>query len=423
MRNKTLPGYGFFALILLLVGRQAPARADTPVEMLQSALDAYFNGRYDESAHFFKQILAIDPNNEKAKQGLKNSEKKRAEQIRRDREQERKAIYVAQDYLSRGKLVEAYDRGREILKRAPNLPEGQKLLKKVREKAEKNLRKAKPESSAFYEAQGDLAYMDGDWFKAVDSWEKVLDFNKDRADLLQKLADVKKKLAERQREDRIQVSLDLAREDVQQGLYKEAVKVLDEVLRLDPTNAEARILLNDARRSAAQAYQSKMEGQVQEINQKAMDAFTAGRRKEALALFNKTLEMDPENRLAGDYKERILGLDPSLLNAQGMGLTVRGSEFGRATKLIQEENFVEAIEVLERYLAKSPNDLKAQQLLDDARQTQRELTEKTYREGLTAYSRGDRAEAIRKLQDCRRLDPDFTRAKQALVKIMQEGKE
>lgn len=422
MRSRLKHHFSLF-LITLLLGVWSPLKADTPVEMLQSALDAYFNGRYDESAHFFKQILAVDPNNEKAKQGLKNSEKKRAEQIRRDREQERKAIYVAEDYLSRGKLVEAYDRGREILTRAPNLPEGQKLLKKVREKAEKNLRKAKSESSAFYEAQGDLAYMDGDWFKAVDSWEKVLVFNKDRADLLQKLADVKKKLAERQREDRIQVSMDLARESVQQGLFKEAVKVLDEVLRLDPTNAEARILLNDARRSAAQAYQSKMEGQVQEINQKAMDAFTAGRRKEALALFNKTLEMDPENRLAGDYKERLLGLDPSLLDAQGMGRTVRDSEYGRATKLIQEENFVEAIEVLERYLAKSPNDLKAQQLLDDARQTQRELTEKTYREGLTAYSRGDRAEAIRKLQDCRRLDPDFTRAKQALVKIMQEGKE
>lgn len=413
----------FFLTVALLLAVVFPARADTPVEMLQSALDAYFNGHYDESAHFFKQILLVDPTNEKAKQGLKNSQRKLAEQIRRDREQERKALYVAQDYLSRGKMVEAYDRGREILARAPHLPEGQKLLVNVREKVEKNLRKAKPESSAFYEAQGDLAYMDGDWFKAADSWEKVLVFNRDRADLLQKVADVKKKLAERQREERIQVTLDLARSNAEQGLYKEAVSVLNEVLKLDPTNAEARIMLNDARRSAAQAYQSKMEGQVQEINQQAMDAFSAGRRKEALSLFNKTLEIDPGNRLAEDYRDRILGLDPLLANVDGLGKLGRGSDYDRAAKLLQAENFVEAIEILERYLTKSPNDLKAQQLLDETRLTQREQTEKTYRDGLTAYSRGDRAEAIRKLQDCRRLDPDFNRAKQALVKIMQEGKE
>jgi tetratricopeptide (TPR) repeat protein len=414
-----------YTLLLLpfLLGPGLPLKADSPVEMFQSALDAYFNGRYDESAHFFEQILAIDPKNEKAKQGLKNSQRKRAEQIRRDREQERKALYVAQAYLSQGKLIEAFDRGREILARVPNLPDAEKLLKKVRKKAEKNQRKAKPESSAFYEAQGDLAYMDGDWFKAVDSWEKVLVFNQDRADLMQRLADVKKKLAERQREERIQVTMDLARANVQQGLFAEALKVLDDVLRLDPTNAEARIMLNDARRSAAQAYKSKMEGQVQEINQKAMDAFSVGRRKEALGLFNKALEIDPENRLALDYQERILGLDPALLDSQRGGRSGRGADFARATKLLEEENFVEAIEVLERYLVKAPNDLKGQQMLDEARLHQRELTERAYREGLTAYSRGDRGEAIRKLQDCRRLDPDFTRAKQALIKIMQEGNE
>lgn len=414
-----------FSLILisLLMGRGVLLKANSPVEMFQSALDAYFNGRFDESAHFFGQILAIDPKNEKAKQGLKNSQRKRAEQIRRDREQERKAIYVAQSYLSQGKLVEAFDRGREILARAPNLPDGHKLLKNVRKEAEKKLRKAKPESSAFYEAQGDLAYMDGDWFKAADSWEKVLVFNQDRADLMQRLADVKKKLAERQREERIQITMDLARANMQQGLFVEALKVLDDVLRLDPTNAEARMMLNDARRSSAQAYKTKMEGQVQDLNQKAMDAFSVGRRKDALALFNKALEIDPENRLALDYQERILGLDPALLDFERGGRSGRGADFARATKLLKEDNFVEAIEVLERYLAKAPNDLKGQQMLDEARLRQRELTEQAYREGLTAYSRGDRGEAIRKLQACRRLDPDFTRAKQALIKIMQEGNE
>jgi tetratricopeptide (TPR) repeat protein len=420
----TLPLYRILPILLVfLMGFSLPLRAESPVEMFQSALDAYFGGRFDESVHFFEKILEVDPKNTRARSGLKNAQRKRNEQIRRDRDRERKALYVAETYLSKGKVVEAFDRCREIQSRAPNLPEANALIHKIRAKAEKSLRKAKPESSAFHEAQGDLAYMDGDWFKAADSWEKVLVFNKDRADLMQRLDDVKRKLAERQREERIQVTLDLARANVQRGLFIDAVTALDEVLRMDPTNAEARILLNEARRSAAQARQAKMDGQVQEINQKAMDAFSLGKRKEALALFNKTLSIDPANRLAGEYRDRILGLDPSLLDAYVLRKSGSTPDYADVSALIEKSDFVGAIEILERALAKNPADLNAQNLLDNTRARQRELTEQSYRDGLTAYSRGDRAEAIRKLQDCRRLDPGFLRAKQALIKIMQEGNE
>ena len=65
-------------------------RAETPVEMLQSALDAYFSGRYDESVHYFERIVAVDPKNARARSGLKNAQRKRDEQIRRDRDQGRK---------------------------------------------------------------------------------------------------------------------------------------------------------------------------------------------------------------------------------------------------------------------------------------------------------------------------------------------
>jgi tetratricopeptide (TPR) repeat protein len=413
----------FFIVGISILGVYAPVRGDTPVEMLQSALDAYFSGRYEESVHFFEQILKVDPKNVRAKEGIKNAKRKRKEQIRQDREQERKAIFVAQDYLSKGKYVEAYDRGREILTRSPNLPDAVKIMKKARAKEEKIIRKANPDSSAFHEAQGDLAYMDGDWFKAVDSWGKVLVFNKDRADLMQRLDLAKKKLEEEQRAERIHVMLDLARAHMQRGFYPDAVTVLSDLLRLDPTNAEARLMLNEARRSATLAHQVQTDGRVQEINQKAMDAFSLGHRKKALSLFNEALKLDPENRLARDYKNRILGLDPSLLDAQTLAPKDPGKNYADAKKFIQENRFVEAIEVLERALKLNPNDLKADQLLADVRGRQRELREQSYRDALIAYSRGDRAGAIRKLEEARQIDPDFVKAKQALLKIMQEGNE
>lgn len=398
-------------------------RAETPVEMLQSALDAYFSGRYDESVHYFERIVAVDPKNARARSGLKNAQRKRDEQIRRDRDQERKSLHAAQAYLAQGKRVEAFDRTRDILTRTPNLPDGLHLLKKIRLKTEKSLQKSKPGSSAFHEAAGDLAYMDGDWFKAVDSWEKVLVFNKDRADLLQRLAMAKKKMADQQKAERVQVLMGLAQAHMDQGLYSDALKVLGDVLQADPTNADARILLNDARRAGAQAHQAELDGQAQDLNQKAVDAYTSGRPKAALVLFDKVLALDPENRLANDYRNRILGLETLAFDDRSMARNTPAGDYARAKKLLEEKKFVEAIEVLERRLDKNANDLKAQQLLDEARQNQRDLSENAYREALTAYSRGDRTESIRLMQEARRLDPNFARAKMALLKIMQEGNE
>lgn len=115
-------------------GFQSALWADSPVEMFQSALDAYFNGHFADSVYFFEKILKVDPTNKKAKQGLKNARQKQKEQLRQEREQERQALYVAEGYLVRGKYVEAFDRGSEILARTPNLPEAQKLIKTVHNK-------------------------------------------------------------------------------------------------------------------------------------------------------------------------------------------------------------------------------------------------------------------------------------------------
>lgn len=412
-----------FVLLGVIALARLPSWAETPVEMLQSALDAYFGGRYDESVHYFERIVAADPKNVRARSGLKNARRKREEQIRKDRDQERKSLYAAESYLAQGKRVEAFDRTRDILSRTPNLPDGLNLAKKIRLKTEKLIQKSKPGSSAYHEAVGDLAYMDGDWFKAVDSWEKVLVFNKDRADLLQRLAVVKKKMADQQKAERIQVLMGLAKAHMDQGFHADALKVLGDVLQADPTNADARIMLNDARRAGAQAHQAKLDGEAQELNQKAVDAYTSGRRKEALALFEKVLAMDPENRLANDYRNRILGLEPLAFDDRSLARTSPTSDYARAQKLLGENKFVEAIEILERRLDQNANDLKAQQLLDEARQNQRDLSESAYREALTAYSRGDRTESIRLMQESRRVDPNFARAKMALLKMMQEGNE
>lgn len=82
----------------------------------------------------------------------------------------------------------------------------------------------------------------------------------------------------------------------------------------------------------------------------------------------------------------------------------------------------EAIEYLERYTAKYPGDQKARTALDEAKVKQKSLADKAYQDGLLAYSQGDAQSAIAQWQTALRADPDYQRARQAIIKAMAEQK-
>jgi cytochrome c-type biogenesis protein CcmH/NrfG len=384
--------------------------------MLQGAVEAYLQGDYGESIRLYRDILEVDPKNPAARKGLKNAQKEREAQLRRQRDEERNALYAAQDFLRRGKYVDAYDRVHDILARAPGLPEAIELLRKISNKADIALRRAKPESSAYYEALGVRAYMAGDWFKAVDSWEKVIRFDSGRLDLVQKIDVARRNLEEQQRQDRIRVHLDMAAALSAKGLFPDAIRAYEEVLRMEPTNASARMGLSETRRLAQESLRADATQEVNRLLQRAMDAFTEGRRQEARRLFELVLQRDPVNRLAREYVERIKkggALDSSSEKVE--------SNFIKGKAFLDQGRYVEGIEALERHLAKEADDFKAQEVLDLARANQRKEADRLYREGLNAYSEGDLPGSIRKLQECLRVNPDYGPAKQILAKIMQEA--
>ena len=71
-------------------------------------------------------------------------------------------------------------------------------------------------------------------------------------------------------------------------------------------------------------------------------------------------------------------------------------------------------------MAARPDDAKAQQALEDSRAKQREAAESAYREGLTHWAQGDLARAKELWEKTLRIDPNYVKAKQALVKTKQE---
>jgi tetratricopeptide (TPR) repeat protein len=197
------PSLPLLGLLLSLAGSPALAATDvSPVNLLEQALEAYLEERYDDSVSLFREVLQYDRKNETAQQGLESALRRRAEKLERDREKERPALDAAQRYIARGDYVNAMDRLRSILQRVPDHPKAKSLARKIRAKAQKRYAKSKFQSSDWFYNKGVLAYIDGDWFQAAQAWEQVYAFNRDKVSLINEIEQAKTNLAEQQRSTR-----------------------------------------------------------------------------------------------------------------------------------------------------------------------------------------------------------------------------
>jgi tetratricopeptide (TPR) repeat protein len=336
------------------------------------------------------------------------------------RETERPNFDAVTSYLAQDRLVEASDRVRDISTRLPLHNDVKKLNADILSKAEKAVSKTRAESSDRYFAEGVVAYLKEDWFKAVASWEQVFKFNPTRLDVKAKVERARKNLQEQERRDRFLILLDVGREMTRQKLYLEAIKACTEAISLDQKNPEARACLEKARRGNIEEMARLRSEEVQRMLEQAMGHFTSGKRTEATRGFQSVLDKDPANRVASEYLNRIYGRDPGFQISDNPLSDGGAGNYRRGQQYLSEGRYDEANEAFERYLAARPDDAKAQQSLEDARAKQREAAENAYREGLTHWAQGDLVRAKDLWEKTLRIDPDYVKAKQALVKTKQE---
>ena len=400
--------------------RAASGDSASPVELLQNAVDAYFEERYDESIRLYKAILQIDPLNAAAGKGLRTAVKLQDRKIKKLRETERPNFDAVTAYVAQDRLVEASDRVRDIATRLPLHSDVKKLNADILARAEKAVSKTRTESSDRYYAEGVVAYLKEDWFKAVASWEQVFKFNPSRLDVKAKMERARKNLQEQERLDRFLILLDVGREMTRQKLYLEAIRACTEAISLDQKNPEARACLDKARRGNIEEMARMRSEEVQRMLERAMGHFTTGQRAQATRGFQAVLDKDPLNRVAADYLNRIYGRDPGFQISDNPLSDGGAGNYRRGQQYLGEGRFDEANEAFERYLAARPDDAKAQQALEDSRAQQREAAESAYREGLTHWAQGDLTRAKELWEKTLRIDPNYVKAKQALVKTKQE---
>jgi tetratricopeptide (TPR) repeat protein len=410
--------------------REERRASGSPVQLLEQALEAYLQQDYSQSITIFERVLEIDRRNETAQQGLESARKQLRLQQEQETGRQKPALQAAARLVRRKDWIKAYDKLRIVLDRVPDHPKAKSLVRKIRTKAEKMHSHAKFQSGDWFYSKGVIAYLDNDWFQSIQAWEQVYAFAPDRVALLAEMESAKTNLAEQQKTERVVLYQNIAWDNLKQAKYDEAVKAWEEVLKLDPENAVAQEGLQQTREAAAQhATQSRQED-VQSLSQQAMDAYVEKDYDRAGELWKNLLELDPENSLAQDYLKRLETVRRPASRSSGYysdsspsyGSPSPPSALQRGINLMKEERYPDAIESFQRYVNRNPDDPRAKEALEDARARQRTLAERTYKEGLVSYSKGEPQEAIRLWQKTLRIDPDFQKARQALIKTLAETK-
>ena len=402
----------FLGVLCLAGAARGLERNASPVDLLQEGLEAMLDDRYDDAVRDFQGVLKLDRGNVAAQKGLKGAQEKRREAVEKRRAQEGPALEAARKAMDRLDWAEAAERLEAVLGRQPDHPEALSLREKIRVRMVKQLAHSKPQSSDWYYAQGLLSFMDRDWLKAVDSFNQVVAFNPDQVGLLAKIDSAKEKLKRQEQENKILFLQTTAFEDLKKSEYAGAIRNWKGLLELDPENVQAKEGIVEAQKALDEQNRRGRQEEVQRLSEQAMDAYIERNTAKSVALWHRVLELDPDSTLAHDYLRRIGG--------SGVGEAASGAPTGydKAMRFMADGRLAEAIEYLERYSAKYPGDQKARAALDDAKAKQKTLADKAYQDGLLAYSHGDVQGAVAHWQTALRADPDYQRARQAIIKAM-----
>ena len=374
------------------------AERDSKLDMAKRLLE---NGEYDKAIALLNQILADDPNDSEARNLLN---KTAADKENRDAENARK-INDARKALENGDYDDAIARLNEILKNDPNNAEAKNLLNQA--KAEKARADAE-RNAKIQEAKKDIA--SGDIDDAIAALQKILAENPDDAEartlLNQALNEKAKAEAEKKAEAERQSKLDEARRALENGDYDKAQKILNELLKSNPDDPEAKRLLN-------QTQEAKKDAALKE----AEEAIKNGDYEKAQRILNELLRDNPND---SDTKS----LMNQMVQEKARAETERQKKLDEAREAIKNGDYDKAQKILNELLKDNPDDATAKSLLDLAakeKAAKEAMRQNKLRQAQEALRNGDYDKAEQIANSLLNENPDDAQAKN-LLKQAQDAR-
>jgi serine/threonine-protein kinase len=318
--------------------------------------------KLEEARDLLRQALLVDSTNRQAKTLLEkvNAELKRSMVTPKVQEH----VNKAKQLLGEGKLPEAQAEVDAALKLDSVYEPAQDLLKQVQKEADK----AKKARDFLKSAQQQLA--EGNLTEAQHQVDKLLEMDSKNAQaqkLLKQITEEKERRAKRQR---LLDSMQQARSLWTQQKYDECIRVLDGLKNEFPGEDEIDKLLETVR--SDQEEQNKHE-KLSEARRLLGEQHFA----ESLAILDKLLERSPNETSIQKLRDMVVKERKD--HAQRVRLQ---HEQQALKKLVNEENYKEAINKGEQLLKEFPDDFELTRLVEFARtqnaqaEQQRKLKEK-----------------------------------------------
>jgi tetratricopeptide (TPR) repeat protein len=171
------------------------------------------------------------------------------------------------------------------------------------------------------------------------------------------------------------------------------------------------------------------DSELQALLEEALEYYANQRWSQALETFQKINQKDPEFSAATEYIAKInntLAAQPYVPGSIGTGQNWRPTQpsapAGTPSVSLPDgmENFSERRAALESQQKRDPSNIKIQQELDKVVKMQDDESERIYKDGLIAYSQGNRSIAIEKWKQVLIVNPDHKKAEAALRKARAE---
>lgn len=325
-----------------IIGISGPSVAPSPANSYIKAANQYWKEkRYPESYDQFSKALEVDQNNLEAQFGLANSLKEQGKLDEAIPEYEKAISLNDEDPRAYGQLGLVFEQKKEVSKaldyfkqylaRAPRGQDFDVVSQKVKDleaqvqaasvrrrevvqprlasKQEKKEPQVKPKERPPQRGQerpdvsakvdrGISAFNQGDYDGCIKQMQEVLRSDPRNSSAQYFLSEAKIRKSEIEKEQEVNNRLRLAQSAYQTGDYQECIKQAQEVLNLEPGNASALNLINEAKKKVDE---KNREQQIRDGLQRAQQAYQRENYQECLTQAQSVLNLEPGNARAQEF--------------------------------------------------------------------------------------------------------------------------
>ncbi|MFN0118324.1 MAG: tetratricopeptide repeat protein [Elusimicrobiota bacterium] len=421
---------GVLSFLTLTPVLAIPSAATPEDKILSKAFSAYMDGNDKAAMGYFEEVVRLNPSNEAAKKGLEKVKVrlKKAGEIEKE-----KALTLAKaktaegkGFLRNGDVVGAIDSFHSATNAVPNYAPAEGELKTIKKEMLRNSEKKRVNLTQWALARGTLAYLEKDWAKAYRIWSERLRI--DKSDVVLSNANARaennfKRLMIAEQEEFFRRG---ARAFYGQGMYEQAKISWEKVLALRGDDQEALEGMARSEQAVLAAQGKGKDNQMTDLLEEGLQQYANQNWTKALSVFQQLSEMESGFTTAKEY---IVKINAHLENrvyspASTAGTWKPNKASNQSNSPLdlsdKNENVTESKKELEKQLNRDPGNIKVQQELDKVVKQQEDEGERIYKDGLIAYSQGNRALAMEHWKKVLIVNPEHKKASAALKKAKAE---